>query len=106
MTDDELRQECEQWLGEQGLLEYNEYTQEPLNNTGLMDALLRLCRSREAETWRAVVQQCREGFILPATAGVDMGARALGWEQLNIIIAWCEAKAKELEMTPDQEDAR
>lgn len=40
-----------------------------------------------------VAEQCREGFVHAKTAGTPMGARDEGWEQLNIVEAWCRQQA-------------
>lgn len=60
-------------------------------------ALLRLCRSQQAVGVELVAAQCREGFTRMAAGATQLESRALGFEQLDIIEAWCQETAKKLE---------
>jgi hypothetical protein len=63
----------------------------------LEDLITTAIQQAEARGLREVAAQCREGFITMAGAATLLESRAMGFEQLVIIEAWCEAKAKERE---------
>jgi hypothetical protein len=93
VTDDELRNECAKWLDSIDSLRsvygnvYPEY----------VEKLIALCRRMQAQGLREVAAQCQRGFITMAAPATLLETRAMGFEQLDIIEAWCLDKAKERE---------
>jgi hypothetical protein len=94
VTDDELRAECEKLIA--GIM-YLVGVDDLPNARHVDEEVSTFARRMQAAGLREVAAQCQRGFITMAAPATLLETRAMGFEQLDIIEAWCLDKAKERE---------
>lgn len=84
-----LREQCEAFLREESLLQYDEYTgqEKTASNNALRGALECLCRQQQAVGLREAAKEMREAQEIGDEFSVDY----------SYFIVWCEQQARERE---------